>query len=342
MKAFLKITCLILACIFLLALFGKLDISAWEKPWDHAGGNAITPQNSLKSGNNYIEELSSHAFSSEEPESGKPYELSFYQVIDKEYYESLLNDYGADFVTAYMLVAKQDTLPEDGEMTEEAFKEAGTVYTKNQVEPVFFDRPSTGEVFYLLRYNLEIPEEDYGKRYVAFGQLKIMDGTKTMICYSSEIDPKKGFSFPSVAFIMETSETGIKTPNLQLFTNISRPMYDSLVAKYGSEYIRLEVAVQFSRFAVENNKVSYKVFHEKYSQVADSLKVLPEAFASESKAICTFGGSINSVPFAAYKGGIFPFGFLEVTDDNGNIIKRVYGTTEVLYESAPAAEASAE
>lgn len=110
-------------------------------------------------------------------------------------------------------------------MTEEAFDAAKTVYTKNQVKPILYEKYD----FYLLRQFLTLTEEDYGKRFVGFGMLEISDGTHTARYYSSETDLTGETSFPGVAFVMEENTSGTATPNLQLFTTVSRSVYDNLV-----------------------------------------------------------------------------------------------------------------
>ena len=328
MKPILKIVCLSLACIILLALFGKLDIGAWEKPWESSGGGSATGYKEVVPGDYYIEELTSFGFSSSEPKSGDPYQLGFYQIVDRAYYETLQEDYGAERIKTYMLIAEQDTLPADS-MTEEAFDAAKTVYTKNQVKPILYEKYD----FYLLRQFLTLTEEDYGKRFVGFGMLEISDGTHTARYYSSETDLTGETSFPGVAFVMEENTSGTATPNLQLFTTVSRSVYDNLVAEYGAAHVRMESVCELSRFALVGNRISAAAFHQKYEEVADWQKVKPETFAAETDTTYTFGGAIQNKYFNAYGGVVFPYAFFEVTDETGAIVKRVYGTTEILYQT---------
>ena len=56
-------------------------------------------------------------------------------------------------------------------------------------------------------------------------------------------------------------------------------------------------------------------------------------FAAETDTMYTFGGAIQNKYFNAYGGVVFPYAFFEVTDETGAIVKRVYGTTEILYQT---------
>jgi len=326
MKKTIIITAAVLGVLLLIVLLARLDM---RLPGDPVAGGAVSYKEIIP-GDYYIGEMTSFGFSSEEPKSGEPYQLGFYQIADKAYYEALQKDYGADRVRAYLLVARQDTLPA-GAMTPEAFDEAGTVYTKNEVKPTLYQNEDSGAEFYLLRYFMQLSEEDYGKRYACFGLLEVSDGTRTARYYSAETEPEKEISFPSVSFVMEQSATGAFQPNLQLFTTVSRSVYDNLLAQYGSEHIRMESVCELSRFALRNNRICAEAFDEKYAEVEDWQKVTPATFTDQNEATYTFGGAIRNQYFNAYAGVVFPYAFFEVTDESGTPVKRVYGTTEVEY-----------
>lgn len=282
---------------------------------DNAGGN----ENDNQTGKGdqkviYTEKIAFGGFSLLQHSDTQKYGIRFTSTVDKDFYDNLCKRYGAENVHAYTVIFPASYVTTG--VTLEDLDATASLYLKIEAQNSWREDDNRYSFTGVLD---NILEKNYNRRFVGYGMVEITDGA--IRYYSSDVDFYNTCSYRSVSLRMDEDEDGVQHFGLRFCTSFVRYYYNNLISVYGKENIAFKTAICPMSYVYEAGAPTIEKLDESSKKYI--LTSATEAL-EEDEISYTFAGSLSEMASSSYGLAFCSIGFLEITDDTGAVVRRIY------------------